>query len=300
MKNTLLLCLLIFSITIVSSQEYKPFPTTNAAWKENHGYVWGSSLHESHNINHEIIGDTIINEKTYSKISKTGRNYYYDGSAGVDTIFSYDNVYVGAIREDTSKHVYFYGKYETQEKLLYDFNLEVGDTLPELYGADPDITFIVDSIDSVLVINEYHKSYIIVADWSDDFKLIEGIGSTCGLLTYGSFPGLYSTLKCFKQNGVSAYPSGEECELYTPLGINEKPDNIVAIYPNPTKGFVNFEFADLNIQQLTIYTITGETILEKSELQQNEIIDLSGQESGLYIVKIQSDSDVFISKMIKE
>lgn len=77
-------------------------------------------------------------------------------------------------------------------------------------------------------------------------------------------------------------------------------NELFTIYPNPTNGIVNFEFAENNIQKLTVSDITGKQIIEKTERQQKEKIDLSGFDSGIYIIKIQTDNEIFTTKIIKE
>jgi len=74
----------------------------------------------------------------------------------------------------------------------------------------------------------------------------------------------------------------------------------INIYPNPTNGKINFDFAKNNIQKIMISDITGKQIIEKTVIQQNEQIDLSGFESGIYIISIQTYNKVLITKLIKE
>ncbi len=82
--------------------------------------------------------------------------------------------------------------------------------------------------------------------------------------------------------------------------INNLTNNGISIYPNPTKGIINFEFADNNIQQITISDITGKIIIEKSNIQRNKTIDLSNFANGIYIISIQTDNEIFTTKIVKE
>ncbi|HKL08883.1 MAG TPA: T9SS type A sorting domain-containing protein, partial [Bacteroidales bacterium] len=84
------------------------------------------------------------------------------------------------------------------------------------------------------------------------------------------------------------------------VGIADLSANGISIYPNPTNGIVNFEFVNNNIQKLTISDITGKKIREKTQIQQNESIDLSSFVSGIYIISIQTDKKIFTTKIIKE
>ena len=80
-------------------------------------------------------------------------------------------------------------------------------------------------------------------------------------------------------------------------GINS---SWITVFPNPTTSVINFKFARNNIQKLIITDITGKQIIEKTEIQQNETIDLSSFESGIYIIKIQMDKQTFTTKIVKE
>lgn len=98
---------------------------------------------------------------------------------------------VAYIREDSSaRKVYLRTDLITSDSLLYDFSLEVGDTLKGYLGATAALPLAVISIDSALVDGAYHKrlnfdtSYVCLR-----FAIIEGVGSTNGLLAcdYGYF-----------------------------------------------------------------------------------------------------------------
>jgi hypothetical protein len=84
------------------------------------------------------------------------------------------------------------------------------------------------------------------------------------------------------------------------VGIADLSVKRILINPNPTTGIVNFEFAENNIQKIIISDITGKQIIERTGIQQNEQIDLSGFDSGIYIISIQTDKEIFTTKLIKE
>ena len=55
-----------------------------------------------------------------------------------------------------------------------------------------------------------------------------------------------------------------------------------------------------NIQKLSICDITAKTIFEQTEIQQNETIDLSNFENGIYIINIQTDKEIYRAKVLKK
>jgi len=95
------------------------------------------------------------------------------------------------------------------------------------------------------------------------------------------------------------------CYEYDPsTGTNNYQTDNLKIFPNPTNGKIKFEFADNNPvrtgQQIKVTDLTGKTIIEKQEIQQNESIDLSGFGSGIYIISIETDKEIFTTKIVKE
>ena len=84
------------------------------------------------------------------------------------------------------------------------------------------------------------------------------------------------------------------------VGVETIKEAGITIDPNPTTGVVNFEFADNTIQKISISDITGKQIIEKTEIKQNESIDLSAYEDGIYIISIQTDKEKITQKIIKE
>jgi len=82
--------------------------------------------------------------------------------------------------------------------------------------------------------------------------------------------------------------------------INKISKDFFIFYPNPTNGIVNFEFAENNIKRVTVSDITGKQLIEITEIQQNKQIDLSGFDSGIYLINIQTNNEIFTTKIIKK
>ena len=147
-KLTFLLILLLISI-FSNSQTYYTFPDSNAIWSQVSKNIYDGTIHK-HRFG--LYGDTIINSKTYSKIYSL-----YDS-----TLIHPNSTYYAAIREDSLKRVYilFVG---FPEILLYDFSLNIGDTIWYDYGgwaggAEIDINpqnhfKVVTNVDSMLLLN---------------------------------------------------------------------------------------------------------------------------------------------------
>ncbi|MEW5677119.1 T9SS type A sorting domain-containing protein [Flavobacterium enshiense] len=81
------------------------------------------------------------------------------------------------------------------------------------------------------------------------------------------------------------------------LSVSQPEEATVSIYPNPTKGIVYFKSLDL-IAKVEVFDLNGRLI--KTIGTQNDTIDLSFINKGIYLLKIFTDENVFITKLIKE
>lgn len=68
------------------------------------------------------------------------------------------------------------------------------------------------------------------------------------------------------------------------------------IYPNPASNLLNLEVPGLTAYQLM--DISGRIVIDKTAARGNQRVDLSGLESGIYVVKILAGDSVFTSKLV--
>jgi len=73
-------------------------------------------------------------------------------------------------------------------------------------------------------------------------------------------------------------------------------DNAINIFPNPTNGNVNIHLAKGNLQNVKVYTLTGEFVREffSPEFSVSDLAD------GFYFIVVQTDKTTFIKKLIKQ
>lgn len=183
----LFLFLLIFTAVRSSAQQYAAFPTTNAEWNVKYSTYNEFSGHSTDLLKYRLIGDTIIDNKQYSKLyavideatnynilkgfmrEQDKRIYYLEHrNNGYPYIKSLTNQAKNCIRQKLNEIA------DNGEFILYDFdNKQVGDTLFTYMYFQPAI---IEHIDSVLVQNNYRKRYRIPSMHGYDY-VIEGIGS---------------------------------------------------------------------------------------------------------------------------
>ena len=85
---------------------------------------------------------------------------------------------------------------------------------------------------------------------------------------------------------------------FTPAaGINSETVHQISIYPNPVQTDL-FIKSDLQIEKVEVYTLLGSPVI--SEHNFKDKISLSNLTSGIYLLKVYSDNDLTVCKIVKE
>ena len=72
----------------------------------------------------------------------------------------------------------------------------------------------------------------------------------------------------------------------------------ILVYPNPTNSFVNIKGNLINVNNVSVYSISGKKLLElKNEFNK---VDISNLQSGIYFLKIASDNNFKTFKVVIE
>lgn len=296
---------------ISQTSVYHPFPDSNAVWNEQTSVLAGDCpgppypnpyLIDSY-FSYRLQGDTIINLITYHNIIQSG-TFNAHCNIGGDNWGVINNVWAGAYRQEIAqKKVFFIGPNTSgAECLLYDFNLNVGDTLhpgtcDNQFGCSSPV--IVISIDSVLVGNNYRKRYNLEMNgmYPND-TLIEGIGATSGLLeTICAFES-GGNLICFSQNNQPQYPdTSVTCELITKLPeIKNEPT--FSVFPNPVND--NFTIEQNGSLQATNFEIMNSLgqLIYFGKLNDITTVSTTNFSKGAYFIRFISSKGVFYKKII--
>lgn len=290
-------CALSFAQTTV------PFPTNNAHWCENGSWTDGNCVYEFDN-RYTIRTDTIIAGTLYQVISnsiiQTGfvptQPWLTCGMGN----FIYENY---ALIRSAGNKVFQYDLSNSTEFLLYDFNLQLNDTMlsyPNSILFENKIT----GIDSVFDGNQYRKRWWLTSlnnnppttmD-SNYTYVIDGIGSGYGLFGQLIPPFEYiSQINCFTEsNGLSFSPNGF-CNCIT-LSTNEIAETAIEVYPNPADDYLNIKTSLKNFEAV-IYDAVGKEVLVL-KLKDTNQIDISNLMSGIYFLKITNGEQTILMKKI--
>lgn len=277
---------------------FHPFPE-NAVWRVDyhHWHPHQDICSLNYYFHYYLAGDTLLNGTQHRKV--------YRSDVIADTISGCNNGlwsaaptvgYVGAILEDSvSNKTFFVFSGSATDSLLFNYNLEVGDTLtgilPSGFYFD---TVTVSSIDSVWIESSPRKRWHfspINLPWIVEPYIIEGIGSSMGLFdqinTFANdFKERY--LVCLKSDNVVVFETDYEslygCNFVSIPEVRSKTPDLI-LYPNPTDGQVKIDTDMKRSLNLEVYNIQGKIIYTESNLNSNSVVDLKGIKSGLYYVR---------------
>lgn len=100
---------------------------------------------------------------------------------------------------------------------------------------------------------------------------------------------------------IDAAACTTDCFVLENLNVEEPAPFRVNLYPNPTKDIFTMQFSDNTSKKIVVYNALNEIILEKKVNQQELIVNLENQSSGVYLVKTTNDTGEFTTiKLVKQ
>jgi hypothetical protein len=307
----------------LSAQQYSyiKFPDDNEVWVQQLHFVDSVA-----NLNVIVTNeDTIIHEQTYKKVFVFNSSVFLPSTA----------TFLGGIREDSLKRVFYIGKSilykmpaagnDSAEILLYNFSVNVGDTLQvEDYPNLIDDSLVVRSIDTIILGNQTRRLIKIglpIADFPEErfnyVTWLEGVGKLNNF--YCDYGGLLSgnldriqidlsrfSLHFLTHGGDTIYTSPYNSRCYGYVGLFKPEVGIInsTIFPNPTTNQFTISVTTSTIKTVKIYNLTGQLVLEQklSNTNQNQVsIDASFLKTGLYQCVVElANGSTSTQRLIKE
>lgn len=250
--------------------------------------------------NYYVNGDTILGSLTYKKIYRKGLTSDFSGCFPINTT-PYSNTTPDFYLRSLGKQLFIIDYWDPIEKLIYDFNISVGDTLPEFYTYTLGFNvsgITVTSIDSIYTPFGYRKRFTLSIG---NLFLYEGIGSSAGIKEpYSPNSQGRWQLLCFSLNDTGYVPSiGPSCDLgvgIRPLEI-EKP---LLVYPNPFFENTKFQFnREIKKATLKIFNIRGTKVANLDFSGTNTIFNRGVLNSGIYYYQIEVEKEnILTGKLI--
>lgn len=274
--------------------QYTPFPTDSAAWliKRTHfdsgtPYWYGD----------EYIfmnGDTIVNNIEYTKLNFRLMDAY-STSEGLYGLLREENkkIYFKIIHEDVLAFME-----DTSEFILYDFNLNIGDSfqIVDSYGNEYS-TIVLDS-DSVQLHNGEYRARLLLDEIDNicgSMEWIEGIGNVAYHPFYSNFVCFEHSLNflCYHANNDTLWG---ECPVIA--NVDEiKNDYIAEVYPNPSKNELNITDKSFENSKYLIISTSGIVMLSGTVI--NSKINIQSIANGIYYLAILEDDKRSILKFVK-
>jgi len=81
------------------------------------------------------------------------------------------------------------------------------------------------------------------------------------------------------------------------LGLDEKEQNEISILPNPATDFIKIESKN-RMSSLEFSSISGKRILEMSINENQQQLDVSHLEAGIYLLEIEAEGKFFVRKLV--
>jgi hypothetical protein len=182
---------------------------------------------------------------------------------------------------------------DTSEYLLYDFSLNIGDTMNSINSFFNTGKAIIDSITPYLLNNSettraFYVTPINFSNLEFNFFIIEGVGSPVSFIN--PFEEVFehqAKLNCVKENEINLYSHSGSNSC---TGIILKLDNNISkfksftIFPNPNKGR-NIIVLGKEIKTINIFNLHGQLIKEIETKDEETVINLANHPKGIYLVK---------------
>ncbi|MBS1622478.1 MAG: T9SS type A sorting domain-containing protein [Bacteroidetes bacterium] len=329
MKKLIFLALLSMLFTCTRAQspyQYVPFPDSSAVWTLNDDctfydspegdHIWTRMGEYLQGISHD---SSLPNIYTYRLLTKKWIRY--------DDYLSYqimgDSSALGFIREDTLARKIYFRDLHANEYLLYDFSKGIGDTLDFVFCETCDVMssnhrVIINHIDTIVYGGIPRKVYsyypIDTAGHpiqAQTFQIIEGIGSTAGLLNpiaaWISHPDACGgALTCFSQNDTSIYPSFSvgRCPVALPYQIDIHDINLmkITIYPSPATDQLHISYPDIQAETtIALHDIMGREVWAQPITKAQSGYSIAALPSGVYLYQVRDRRGTIASgRIIKE
>jgi len=295
MKNKTILYLTIFLFYNfhVNSQEYHQLLDHESEWHLT------------------SCSSTCINDVYYTNGDTTYNGYQYKILNGYHYISR-----TFWLREDVSeKHIFLsYDNGKSRiEVLLYDFSLQIGDTILLSNPITPFPSnggfYKVDSIVSQnLLDNKSHNFFYLSPtasnQSSDELPVwIEGIGGLTLINGPGGTPDInrVGKISCYFNDGFLSYSqldSLDRCTVKYVTGLKEIQRHSNRIYPTIFESILRLEDVS-EVSEVVIYSLRGEEVYRrKLNHQSYKNLELSHLEKGLYVIRLYDNNLPVVSKKI--
>jgi hypothetical protein len=283
--------LIIFQITQTFGQNFAPI---GAEWYYSSS-AGGAAPTASEYYYLIVEKDTIINDLNLRKIKRTYCSYQGD-SVEVTPYF---------LRE-SSDTISLYNPDNEKLYRLFVFSATQGDTLvldipyDNYYTEDSTYRVVIDTIETETYDGTELDKYVL--EQLDDFGWFSGyylekVGGYEWFLPLGLaiIPEANGPIRCYHDSEIDINFTSKECDYRIVNSINDLQADKFKLYPNPTSNNIQI-ITDLIIDNIEVIDNSGQVVLQSEKTD----LDISSLTSGVYFVRIYSDNQTIMKKIIKE
>lgn len=216
-------------------------------------------------------GNTVLANVTATNYTVEGLEHY--------TEYCYT---VTAIRNDNET-----GK--SNEACVTTLDLDI--TAPANLSATPESTSEIsltwDEVENAMSYNIYR-----------DNELVTNITTT----TYTDSGLEYDTEYCYTVSAIRNETESEVSEEVCAKTLGDGIEEVTAafeIYPNPANDKLYIE-AETNIEKITIYNLTGIAVQDEECRMQNVELNVTDLNSGIYFIKIKTENNEVVKRIVKK
>lgn len=303
-KNKILRIVILLSLfsaaKTMEAQDYRPMLQDSVRW-----IVIKSDWYNPDRWEYYALGDTMVDDILYKKIYHRFLEPEYGMMPPYEAVSPY--VLFGLMREDTlARQVYgmpIDGEYPSysvcppgSESLMYDFSLNVGDTLFNscIVNMYDFISYVVNSISNCNALYGVTTRCFEIGDG----MIYEGIGSN-----YGLWEPVFDPVKTSSDwyTSLAYYCPDADCPYI--VGTNKMPiESKIKTFPNPVLDLLTIDLssADLHgLVQIDLLSIQGELLDSFWPKTKTIHLPFSGYKPGIYLLRISSGKTQMLYKIIK-
>ncbi len=302
----ILLTIILLNSFFVEGQTYHPLIKQNKFWTTMF-YDITNLCFTTGGVQQYFFGDTIIQSKTYQKIASCNvislcQCSYFCQPFAIDTAGNCANG--GSIsttqfmREDTLlQQVYLLDlTVDSVEHLLFDFTLNVGDTLNTPFVNQPVGALTIDSIGQYPLLSGYGKIIYL----HNGFNYIESIGDDGGLtiVSVVSTEDVATGLTCVKDDGNYIYSQqSSDCFGVVSLHDDNKPDASFTVIQEGNSIKINLK-ENQKETLLQIFDTSGKIVYSKILAVGESNVSLDKYQNGLYLYSLSEGLHTIRGKLI--
>ena len=182
-------------------------------------------------------------------------------------------------------------RFSQTDSLIVYASADCGESWQRIYANGPDGTGVFATSPGASVFFDP----VSAEDWCG-----QGYGATCvslDLSAYAQQPDVMIMFEGFNRFGNNLYL--DDIEIPLPVGVEDiwSANNQLSIFPNPAISNISIKLDSDEVALLKILDTQGKSVHGQT-LQRQSNIDLSKLGRGLYIVKVKTNRDLYIRKLI--